>query len=64
MARQPTTPHLKDPGCRVCINIFAEPVDWRLLLVAFPVLAALSWVVFIIGRDALNQFQRTMKEFR
>ncbi len=39
-------------------------MDWRLLLVAFPVLGALSWVVFIIGRDALKQFQSTMKELR
>ncbi|KKZ14884.1 MAG: photosystem II protein [Candidatus Synechococcus spongiarum 142] len=39
-------------------------MDWRLLLVAFPVLAALSWVVFIIGRDALNQFQRDLKQSR
>ena len=39
-------------------------MDWRLLLVGLPVVAALSWVVFIIGRDALSQFQRTMKELR
>ena len=44
--------------------ISTETVDWRLLLVAFPVLAALSWVIFVIGRDALSQFQRTMKELR
>lgn len=64
MARQPTAPHLKGHGCRVELIISAEPVDWRLLLVAFPVLAALSWVIFIIGRDALSQLQRTMKELR
>ena len=39
-------------------------MDWRLLLVAFPVLGALGWVVFIIGRDALGQLQRTLKELR
>jgi photosystem II PsbY protein len=32
-------------------------MDWRILIVALPVLAALGWVVFNVGAIALQQAQ-------
>jgi photosystem II PsbY protein len=37
-------------------------MDWRLLVVLLPLLAAGGWAVYNIGKLALEQFNKMMKE--
>ena len=50
--------------CSLLVSDSERTVDWRLLFVLFPIVAALSWVVYIIGRAALGQLQTTLKGLR
>jgi len=39
-------------------------MDLRLLIVALPILLAVSWALFNIGRAAMGQLQSIMKRYR
>tara|TARA_B100001057_G_scaffold145286_1_gene145225 strand:- start:578 stop:715 length:138 start_codon:yes stop_codon:yes gene_type:complete len=39
-------------------------MDFRILVVLFPVILALSWAGYNIGRAALGQLQRALNDFK
>ena len=39
-------------------------MDLRIIVVLFPVILALSWAGYNIGRAALGQFQRALNDFK
>ena len=46
------------------INAALAPMDARLLLVSAPILLAVGWAVFNIGRAAVGQLQLLIKRSR
>ena len=44
--------------------IFLIPMDLRILIVALPILLALSWAGYNIGRAAIGQFQNAIKQYK
>ena len=39
-------------------------MDWRIIVVFTPILLAISWAVFNIGRAALGQLQLAVKTYK
>ena len=39
-------------------------MDFRVFVVVFPILLALSWAIYNIGRAALGQFQLALRDFK
>jgi photosystem II PsbY protein len=39
-------------------------MDWRIILVFAPIVLAISWAVFNIGRAALGQLQLAVRDFK
>ena len=40
------------------------PMDLRILIVALPIVLALSWAAFNIGRAAIGQLQVAIKQYK
>jgi len=54
---------------KICANanlwvIFLIPLDLRILIVALPILLALSWAGYNIGRAAIGQLQNAIKQYK
>ena len=43
---------------------FLKTMDWRIVAVFTPIVLAISWAVFNIGRAALGQLQLAVKNFK
>ena len=39
-------------------------MDWRIVAVFTPIVLAISWAVFNIGRAALGQLQLALRDFK
>ena len=48
----------------ICSNQVLKTMDWRIVAVFTPIVLAISWAVFNIGRAALGQLQLAVKDFK
>ena len=50
--------------CSLFKSGFLKTMDWRIVAVFTPIVLAISWAVFNIGRAALGQLQLAVKNFK
>ena len=50
--------------CNLFKSSFEKAMDWRIIAVFTPIVLAISWAVFNIGRAALGQLQLAVKDFK
>jgi len=48
----------------IVLSYKSQPMDWRIILVFTPIVLAISWAVFNIGRAALGQLQLAVRDFK